>query len=141
MCRLIASRLLTFPGYNFKSLEQITPYLEPTASGVTWLWARSAARKYNCYVIVGYPEKASSTSGSASLEYYNSAVTVSPNGDTIANYRKSFLYYTDETWASEGPGFYIGDIVNLGKVAMGICKSHTLPIETCLTKCPGMDLK
>jgi protein N-terminal amidase len=95
--------MLTFPGYNFKSLEQITPYLELTASGVTWLWAKDTARKYNCYVTVGYPEKTSRVSGSASLQYYNSAVTVSPDGKTVANYRKSFLYYTDETWAAEGP--------------------------------------
>lgn len=41
----------------------------------------------------------------------------------MANYRKSFLYYTDQTWALEGPtGFYAGDISGLGKVAMGICE-------------------
>lgn len=39
------------------------------------------------------------------------------------NYRKTFLYYTDETWALEGPdGFYGGTIPGLGNVAMGICK-------------------
>lgn len=133
--------MLTALGYNFKSLEQISPYLEPTASGVTWLWAKDTARKYNCYVTVGYPENAGSTSGSASPKYYNSAVTISPDGKTVANYRKSFLYYTDETWAAEGPGFYIGDMDNLGKMAMGICKSHIPLIEPCLSKCPGMDLK
>jgi protein N-terminal amidase len=92
-------------------------------------------------VTVGYPENASSTSGSTSPEYYNSAVTINPDAKTVANYRKSFLYYIDETWAAEGPGFYIGDMVNLGKMAMGICKSHILLIETCLNKCLGMDLK
>lgn len=44
------------------------------------------------------------------------------DGKTIANYRKSFLYYTDETWAHEGSGFFDGDIEGLGTVAMGICK-------------------
>lgn len=58
----------------------------------------------------------------ASPEYYNSAVTVNRNGKNIANYRKSFLYYTDETWALEGPdGFYGGKIDGLGNVVMGIC--------------------
>ena len=41
--------------------------------------------------------------------YYNALVFVSPKGQVIAHYRKSFLYYTDETWASEGPaGFFTG---------------------------------
>lgn len=51
-------------------------------------------------------------------------------GETIANYRKSFLYYTDETWALEGPdGFYDGEIEGLGNVAMGICKWPTKSFE------------
>jgi predicted amidohydrolase len=58
----------------------------------------------------------------ASPEYYNSALVVSPDGETIANYRKSFLYYTDETWALEGKdGFFRGRIPGLGRVALGIC--------------------
>jgi protein N-terminal amidase len=126
---LLIVECLIFSGYNFKSLTEIRPHLEPTASGVTWSWAKNTARKYNCYVTVGYPEKATSTSESASPEYYNSALTVSPDGKTVANYRKSFLYYTDDTWASEGTGFFSGKIENLGKVAMGICKLPILLIE------------
>lgn len=57
-----------------------------------------------------------------SPEYYNAAMAVSPSGATLANYRKSFLYYTDETWALEGPdGFFHGEFEGLGNVAMGIC--------------------
>lgn len=71
---------------------------------------------------VGYPEKVSSPKWPASPEYYNSAITVNSDGETIANYRKSFLYDTDEAWALEGPdGFYGGSIDGLGEVAMGIC--------------------
>ncbi|KAF5875810.1 putative carbon-nitrogen hydrolase protein [Botrytis fragariae] len=113
---------MAFSGYNFSSLEHITPYLEPTTSGVTSSWARTTALKYNCIVTVGYPEKVSNPSSrSANPECYNSTVTVDKEGKTIANYRKSFLYYTDETWAHEGSGFYDGDIRGLGTVAMGIC--------------------
>ena len=57
----------------------------------------------------------------SSPEYYNSVIAVNGNGETIANYRKSFLYYTDETWALEGKGFFEGNLGNLGQVAMGIC--------------------
>ncbi|KAM3081102.1 hypothetical protein ACMFMG_005056 [Clarireedia jacksonii] len=122
---------LAFSGYNFTSLEHITPYLEPTTSGITSLWARTTALKHNCIVTVGYPEKVDSSSrGPSKLEYYNSAVTVNKEGETIANYRKSFLYYTDETWAHEGPdGFFDGEIDGLGNVAMGICKWPTKSFE------------
>ena len=34
---------------------------------------------------------------------YNSLVTVSPDGEILAHYRKTHLYYTDELWAEESP--------------------------------------
>ncbi|TVY55962.1 Protein N-terminal amidase [Lachnellula cervina] len=109
--------------YNFRSLQHISPFLEPTAAGITSLWARTTALKHNCVVTAGYPEKVDvSPKWPAGPEYYNSAITVNAEGETIANYRKSFLYYTDETWALEGPeSFYSGEIAGFGKVAMGIC--------------------
>ncbi|KAG9230329.1 carbon-nitrogen hydrolase [Amylocarpus encephaloides] len=113
---------LCFSGYNFQSLEHITPYLEPTTAGITSLWARTTALKYNCVVTAGYPEKVDvRAKWPAGPEYYNSAITVNADGETVANYRKTFLYYTDETWALEGKGFYSGPIDGLGNVAMGIC--------------------
>ena len=73
-------------------------------------------------VTVGYPEKVDvAPKWPASPEYYNSAITVNADGETIANYRKSFLYYTDETWALEGPdGFFDGAIEGLGNVAIAV---------------------
>ncbi|KAK4113817.1 carbon-nitrogen hydrolase [Canariomyces notabilis] len=114
---------LAFTGYNFRSLQQISPFLEHTSSGITSLWARTTALKYDCTVVVGYPEKVDvSAKWPASPEYYNSALVVNGDGDTIANYRKSFLYYTDETWALEGEdGFFHDAIPGLGTVALGIC--------------------
>jgi protein N-terminal amidase len=47
---------------------------------------------------------------------------VDKDGETLANYSKSFLYYTDATWAREGPGFYGGTLGGLGQTAMGICE-------------------
>jgi protein N-terminal amidase len=118
-------------GYNFKSLKEITPYLEPTTAGITSLWARTTALKYECVVTVGYPEKVDITAHwPTSPEYYNSAIVVDPDGNTIANYRKSFLFYSDETWALEGPdGFFDGEIAGLGNVALGICKPPTKDFE------------
>ncbi|QSZ30162.1 hypothetical protein DSL72_004682 [Monilinia vaccinii-corymbosi] len=122
---------LAFSGYNFKSLQHISPYLEPTTSGISSLWARTTALKHECVVIVGYPEKVDiSPKWPASPEYYNSAITVNKDGETISNYRKSFLYYTDSKWALEGPdGFFDGEIDGLGNVAIGICKWPTKSFE------------
>ncbi|KAK1538413.1 N-terminal amidase [Colletotrichum paranaense] len=114
---------LSFSGYNFTSLNHIAPYLEHSGSGITSLWARTTALKYSCNLVVGYPEKVDITEDwPASPEYYNAALVVNEDGETIANYRKSFLYYTDETWALEGDeGFYRGTIPGLGRTSIGIC--------------------
>ncbi|KAJ8118102.1 hypothetical protein ONZ43_g4059 [Nemania bipapillata] len=114
---------LAFTGYNFKSLREISPFLEPKGSGISALWARTVALKLNCLVTVGYPEKVDvKPKWPTSPEYYNSVIVVNSDGETIANYRKSFLYYTDETWALEGQeGFYGGYIPGLGNTSMGIC--------------------
>lgn len=67
---------------------------------------------------VGYPELTTTEPKTQ----YNSAVTVSPTGIVLNNYRKSFLYYTDETWAAEGPSrFFSGQLGALGQVTLGIC--------------------
>ncbi|RWA12378.1 hypothetical protein EKO27_g2725 [Xylaria grammica] len=114
---------LAFAGYNFKSLQEISPFLELQASGISALWARTVALKLNCVVTIGYPEKEDVESKwPSSPEYYNSVIAVNADGEAIAHYRKNFLYYTDETWALEGPdGFYGDYIPELGTTAMGIC--------------------
>lgn len=119
--------LTTCVGYNFKSLQHISPYLEPSGSGISSLWARTTALKYNTNVVVGYPERVDvSPNWPTGPEYYNSAIIVNGDGETIANYRKSFLFVVDETWALEGKhGFYNGYIPGLGHTTMGICKSMT----------------
>ena len=71
---------------------------------------------------MGYPERADASGGwSTGPEHYNAAVMVSRDGDIVCNYRKTHLYYTDETWALEGSGYFAGDIPYLGRTAMGIC--------------------
>ncbi|PSN70996.1 N-terminal asparagine amidohydrolase-like protein [Corynespora cassiicola Philippines] len=109
---------LAFTGYNFQSLQEITPYLEPTTSGISTQWAIQVALHYKCHVTVGYPE----ITTTEPKTQYNSTVTVSPTGVVLNNYRKTFLYYTDETWSSEGPSrFFSGPLGSLGKVTLGIC--------------------
>ncbi|EER27389.1 Carbon-nitrogen hydrolase [Coccidioides posadasii str. Silveira] len=107
---------MAFTGYNFSSLETIKPYLEPTRSGPTAKWARSTARRLGCVVCVGYPEiratksdqtsvQESSEAETSNLEHekrFNSLIIEDSSGNTLLNYQKCFLYYTDEPWASEG---------------------------------------
>lgn len=123
---------LAFSGYNFPSLEAIKPYLEPTTAGTTSEWAMATAKLLHCHVIVGYPEIHTDRTTGQSTNY-NSTVTVSPTGEILMNYRKSFLYYTDETWAREGPNgsarehtslnrpFFCGPLGKLGMTGHGIC--------------------
>ncbi|KAM0257431.1 hypothetical protein ACHAQJ_004377 [Trichoderma viride] len=114
---------LAFTGYNFKSLAHISPYLEECSSGISSLWARNTALKHDCMVVVGYPEKVDpALNWPTDPQYYNSAITVNGDGETVANYRKMHLYYTDETWALEGShGFFGERLPGLGHTAMGIC--------------------
>lgn len=56
---------------------------------------------------MGYPEVETGSGNPDGLNggqetYYNSLVVVDETGEVIVNYRKTFLYYTDETWAEEG---------------------------------------
>lgn len=91
-------------GYNFPSLEAIKPYLERSGQGPSAAWARETAKRLKCKVCVGYPEVEieNGHSGQPGEKYYNSLLVVDEQGNVLANYRKTFLYYTDETWASEG---------------------------------------
>ncbi|KAH8884886.1 carbon-nitrogen hydrolase, partial [Thozetella sp. PMI_491] len=112
---------LAFTGSNFKSLRQITPHLEPCGAGISALWARTIALKHNCTVSVGYPEKV--RSWQTGPEYYNSTILINEEGETLGNYRKSFLSDGDETWALEGKDdFFHGKLPLLGSTAIGICE-------------------
>lgn len=108
---------LAFTGYNYPSLSSILPHLEPTASGPSTVWARATASRLNCIVTVGYPElctppptSSTNTQGlspAGEVIAYNSTISVSPSGEILAHYRKTHLYYTDETWAQESPSGWL----------------------------------
>ncbi|ADV24796.1 protein N-terminal amidase [Cryptococcus gattii E566] len=127
-------------GYVFNSPISILPYLEAPRIGPTSLLARALATRLGCHVIAGYPElipSSSSPSSSPTITTdtapkemegealgvgYNSAVIVSPLGEVVGNYRKTFRFETDKTWAREGDGFQYFDLSEpLGRVALGIC--------------------
>ena len=109
-------------GYRFESQRDIARLCEPSQSGITSLWARSTALKYNCHVAAGYPEKVPT---SREHKCFNSTILVNREGETVTNYRKVFLHDADKVWAQEGEGFYSGSMPEMGKVCLGICTSHT----------------
>ncbi|ETN40633.1 uncharacterized protein HMPREF1541_04912 [Cyphellophora europaea CBS 101466] len=127
---------LAFTGYNHPSLSAIAPYLEPTAAGPSTRWAARTALRLKCTVAVGYPEAAEEGNFNTAYDAkitaeegtvaYNALVIVDSTGEVVAHYRKSFLYYTDETWAQEGQGFFAG-VLPMGaaghrmKAVAGIC--------------------
>ncbi|KAJ4388952.1 hypothetical protein N0V93_006414 [Gnomoniopsis smithogilvyi] len=112
---------LAFSGHNFGSYEEIAPYLEPSGSGISSLWARTIALKHNTNVLVGYPEQVDASGNSrAGPKQYNSTILVNGDGETVANYRKAFLHPLDESWAREGKDFFGNHVPGLGTVAIGI---------------------
>ncbi|KAJ5109311.1 Carbon-nitrogen hydrolase [Penicillium angulare] len=94
---------LALTGYNFPSLDAIKPHLEPAGTGPSAEWARQTAKRLGCKVCVGYPEiETNPNDDTEAPKYYNSLIVVNEDGEVIHNYRKCFLYFTDDTWAAEG---------------------------------------
>lgn len=91
--------LIVFPefaltGYNFTSREHILPYTSKTEQSDSFKFAQDVAKQFHCYTVIGYPESETETKETL----YNSAVVVSPAGEMVFNYRKSFLYFTEDNW-------------------------------------------
>lgn len=92
--------LVVFPefaltGYNFHSRDHILPYATAPDVGQSFKMAQEVSRLFNCYTVIGYPERFEN--GTKPL-LYNSAAVTGPTGELVFNYRKSFLYYTDDDW-------------------------------------------
>ena len=109
---------MTFTGYTFNDLVEITPFLEePNQNYPTFHWCSQKAQRLGAYVFCGYPEKSCG-------KFYNSMMILSPEGTLLENYRKNFLYYIDKSWAIEGEGQKTVEIVirsRVFKVGLGIC--------------------
>lgn len=73
-------------------------------------------------MVAGYPERCKNANAwSATPQHYDSAIVTGRDGKTIANYRKTFLYSTDEAWSREGErGFFDACIDGLGNTTIGI---------------------
>ncbi|KAM5438376.1 Carbon-nitrogen hydrolase [Microsporum ferrugineum] len=116
---------MAFSGYNFPSLKAVRPYLEPSEAGPSACWARRIAQKLGSVVAVGYPEICPPLQPKLPMQAktgedvrkphderrFNSLIIVRESGETLVNYRKHHLYYTDDPWAHEGEshesGFFL----------------------------------
>ncbi|EER34349.1 hypothetical protein CTRG_01209 [Candida tropicalis MYA-3404] len=96
---LIVLPELAITGYNFTDPSHIKPYLESTKNyGPSLNLAKEISEKYQCLTFIGYPEIAQENT------IYNSCAVFNGSGKLIYNYRKTFLYETDEKWgSSENP--------------------------------------
>lgn len=117
-CDILILPEMAFPGYSFENAEDIKPFLEkPNSSYSTFRFCTGQAVRLGAYVFCGYPEVADDG-------LYNAMMVVSPDGNIVKNYRKSFLYHVDKTWCIEGSGFDTVEICIKGrelKVGLGIC--------------------
>lgn len=116
---LIVLPEMALTGYNFKSPQHVSPFLEKVGAGRSYEFGKSLAQKWNCLTLIGYPEKLDE-------KIYNSAVLIDPTGKVVYNYRKTHLYETDKVWGcSESPdGFKSFDVDIKGqkvKSIIGIC--------------------
>lgn len=98
---------MAFSGYCFTSPAHIAPFLEPPRIGPTALFGRALAQRIQAHVIIGYPEQPEKGS-LPDARGYNSAMCIGPGGEVLHNYRKTFLYETDEAWAAKGASLTSG---------------------------------
>lgn len=118
-CDLLLFPEMAFVGYMFDNKQEIEPYMEDE-KGPTFQFCKEMAIKYNSYVAAGYPRLGQKENNEKA--FYNSMCFVSPSGELVATYDKSFLYETDHNWAVEGSGFVTLDIPEWKKkIGLGIC--------------------
>ena len=96
---------MAFSGYVFENATAITPHLEHPRTGATSQFCSDLAKKLQCYVVAGFPEKLSLTEDRKNDQVgANSAAFYGPDGEWVGGYRKTHLYETDLTWAKPGMG-------------------------------------
>jgi predicted amidohydrolase len=109
---------LALTGYNFKSPDDIAPYLERKSQSPTTKWAKEVAQRYHCQVLVGLPTE-------HEKQRRNAAVLVDSRGNVIHEYQKHHMFETDSRWGcTSGPGFSSTTLEVDGqrtRLSVGIC--------------------
>ena len=114
----VLPELLT-SGYFFASKEQVQSYAEPIPTGLTTECLQEAAKRKNCYIVAGLPERDGNS-------IYNSSVLVGPNG-YIATYRKIHLFDEERLWFSSGDHPFAVHDIGIAKIGVMICFDWMFP--------------
>ncbi len=105
-------------GYNFKTKEEVSSVAEPVSGGMTSGLLRSWAKKNDCAIIAGLPEK-------SGAKLYNSAVFVT--GNSVSVYRKTHLFGAEKKFFSPGnTGFWTRSFKGV-QVGVMICFDWFFP--------------
>ncbi len=108
-------------GYNFKSKKEVASVAEPVSAGMTSVLLSSWAKKNNCAVVAGLPEK-------SGAKLYNSAVFVT--GDSVSLYRKTHLFGAEKKFFSPGnTGFWTRSFKGV-QLGVMICFDWFFPEST-----------
>ncbi|MCM3716539.1 nitrilase [Alkalihalobacillus oceani] len=132
------ARLIVFPematsGYIWESRAEIAPFTE-TVPGETTTILSAITAQYDCYLVIGLPEKDEETDC-----YYNTAVLIGPDG-VIGRYRKTHLFAADPKWAREGNEDIPVFPTPIGNIAMLICMDAMYFEPARLTALKGADI-
>ena len=136
----------------FPDAPSIAPYLEHPKTGPTASFCAELARRLECHVVAGFPERIESPTPSAAptptptpsipssnsnsssdahpLIGTNAALLCDTTGHPIHLYHKSNLFQTDRPWARPGPGFTALDLpAPFGRIAVAICNDLNVDVD------------
>lgn len=107
---------MAFTGYVFQRAADVAKVAERAADGPTLAWCQRHARRLRCLVTCGFVELGEDG------KLFNAVLVVDRDGALVLCSRKTFLYETDELWATPGDGFRSWTCPWLGKtLTFGIC--------------------
>lgn len=129
---IIIAPELSLSGYSFSSREDISAYTE-SKEGETILAIKDLAKTCGVYIIVGFAERSDT-----SPIFYNSAIAISPTGETLCLYRK----ITAETrWACPGKAMQANTFSTpWGTIGLMICSDSYFGLIPRATALKGADL-
>ncbi|KAI0064083.1 carbon-nitrogen hydrolase [Artomyces pyxidatus] len=133
---------MIFSGYCFPDSDSITPFLEHPRTGPTARFCAEWARRLQCHVVAGFPERLEADEVEPGVDHEgnaiervgaNSAVLCGPDG-WVGGYRKTNLFRVDTTWAKPGTGFATFHLPSpIGTVTLGICMDLNVQPPTLWT--------
>jgi predicted amidohydrolase len=110
---LVVCPEMAVSGYIFDSREEIAPHTE-VADGETYSMLAECAQELGAWIVCGIAERDGD-------DFYNSALTIAPDGTLVSCYRKILLFEQDETWAQSGTERSLVSTDELGLLCPAIC--------------------